>query len=133
MDVTAVLAPGTLIIGPGDAGLLAVLCREGVVAVGTRRSLPARTAALLRAVEDAAAAARSVAGTVGGAGKPGTSSSTVTVTQAAKELDMSVSYVRRLCRTGALVAERCGPLWMVDADSVASHGLSRRENVDGDR
>jgi hypothetical protein len=122
--VTTVLAAGTLIVAPADAGLLAVLCREGVLAIGSRRSLPPRASALLAAVEQAAAAARSAAGTTV-MPQPPRAASWATVEEAAEVLSMSPSYVRRLCRTEKLVADRRGPAWLVDADSLAGYALSR--------
>lgn len=124
--MTTPLGVGTLLVSREDVGLLAILAREGVLAIGSRRSLPPRVAALLAAIEHAAAAARSEAGTAARDAAAGSGSSTVTVTEAAKELCVSTEFVRRLCRRGTLVAERRGPLWLVDTDSLSSYALSRR-------
>lgn len=102
--------------------LLAGLLREGARSVSGRRRLTPAEAALLQAVELYAYDLRSGCGTGAVQGNPGPAGSWLTVEQAAKELSVSAEYVRRLARTGALVAERHGRVWMVDADSVATHG-----------
>lgn len=123
--MTAPLRPGSLLVDPADVGLLAALVREGVVALGARRPLPPRTGPLLAAIEAAAAAARSSAGTaaVPDAGAP---ASWLSAEQSAGVLGVSASFVRRLCRTGTLVATRRGPAWSIDPDSATAYVLSRR-------
>lgn len=124
--MTTPLGPGSLLVDPADVGLLAVLVREGVLAIGARRSLPPRVGPLLAAVEAAAHAARSAAGTAVSAAPAGQAPSTATVFEASRELHMSEEFVRRLCRTGVLVAQRRGPVWLIDRDSIASYVLDRR-------
>lgn len=125
--MTTPLSAGTLIVSPADVGLLAVLVREGVIAVGARRSLPRRVGPLLAAVEAAAATARSEAGTGVRTAPVGPARSTATVAEAAEVLKVSEVVVRRRCRDGSLVAERRGLAWMIDSDSLASYALARRE------
>lgn len=130
--MTRVLIDGTIIVDPSEVGLLAVFVREGVGSLGARRGLPPLTAPLLAAVEQgaanarAAAAARSGAGTAVSATSANPALSTATVTEAARRLTVSEEYVRRLCRSGGLVAERRGPVWTINTDSLASFALSRQ-------
>jgi hypothetical protein len=124
--MTTPLGPGHLIVAPADVALLAILVREGTLAIGARRALPSRVGPLLAAVEAAALAARSGGGTVIGAAPATQAPCTATVFEAAKELHVSEEMVRRMCRTGALVAQRRGPVWLIDRDSVTSHALTRR-------
>lgn len=125
--MTRPLAGGWLIIAPTDAGTVAVLAREGARAIAARRPLPRRAADVLDALALAAADARSAAGTAAGPAGPRPASSTPTrwinVEEAAAVLRTSTGYVRRLCRSGDLVAEKSGPAWLVDADAVAARAL----------
>jgi hypothetical protein len=45
-------------------------------------------------------------------------------------LKVSRSYVRRLCRTGTLVADRSGPVWTIDTDSLAGLVLARQRTTE---
>lgn len=106
---------------PGELGLLLGLLREGARSVsGTRRLTPAEVD-LLQVIELYAYDVRSASGTVGRQGDPARAPSWLTVDQAAKELRVSREFVRRLARSGALVAERRGRAWMVSADSISCH------------
>jgi excisionase family DNA binding protein len=125
--VTRALVDGTVVIDPVHSGLVAFLVREGTLAVGARRALPPQVAPLLAELERAAAAARSTAGT-GVSAVAARSASWSTAEQAAEVLKVSPSYVRRLCRAGALIAERCGTVWLIDTDSLAGYALAHRNN-----
>lgn len=110
-----------MLLDAGRVQLLAGLLREGARSVSGRRRLTPAEITLLQAVELYAYDMRSAPGTVAvqGIAEPGPL--WLTVDEAAKELHVSPEYVRRLARTGALVAERHGRAWMLGADSVASH------------
>lgn len=126
--MTQPLSDGWLIIAPADAGTLALLVRAGAMGFRHRRNLTAREADLLMAVEQAAyAARRSVAGTTTVPLPPIPATSSLTVIEAAQALRVSDSFVRRLCRTGVLTAERRGTEWQINADSVATYALARGE------
>lgn len=125
--MTRPLAGGWLLVAPADAGTVAALAREGARAIAGRRPLPRRAADVLDALTLAAADARSAAGTIPGPCSPRRASSTPThwinVEEAAAVLKTSTGYVRRLCRSGALAAEKLGPAWQVDADAVTARAL----------
>lgn len=123
---TGALPAGSLLVDPADAGVLAVLAREGARSLAARRPLSDRAAAVLMAVEQAAYAARSAAGTAAVPAGEALGASRLTVERTAEVLQVSRSYVRRLCRAGTLAADRSGPVWLVDADAVAALALSRR-------
>ncbi len=125
--MSRVLVDGTLLLDPADVVALVPLVRAGAQAFAHRRNLSAPEADALMVLEQGAyAARRSVAGT---AAIPADTvpASWVTVEQAVEVLRMSPSYVRRMCRRGALVAVRRGPQWAIDADSVAALVLTRGE------
>jgi excisionase family DNA binding protein len=121
------LGPGHLLIAPADVGLLADLLREGARTVTGRRRLTPREAELLMAAEGAAYSARSGLGPAAVVGAVQPASSWLTPGQAAKELQVTDRHVRRLARSGALAAERHGPVWLVSADSVASYRLQQEQ------
>ncbi len=50
-------------------------------------------------------------------------STQISATEAAQRLSISVQRVRTLCRTGELSAAKVGNTWLIDAESVAKHGL----------
>ncbi|KAB1933434.1 helix-turn-helix domain-containing protein [Micromonospora sp. ALFpr18c] len=126
--MTRPLAGGWLLVAPDDACRLAQLVRAGALTFRHRRNLTTGEGALLMVVEQAAYAARSsAAGTVAVLPEPGRSPSTVTASAAARALRVSDSYIRRLCRTGALEAQRSGTEWHIDADSLAAYALTRGE------
>lgn len=52
-------------------------------------------------------------GIVSGVRAPG-----IPVREAARTLDLSESYIQRLCRQGSVVASRIGWAWFVDMDSL---------------
>lgn len=122
------LADGWLLVSPADAGRLALLVRAGAMTFQGRRNLTSCEAELLMAVEQAAYAARcSVAGTTTTPLPPIPATSSLTVIEAAQALRVSDSFIRRLCRTGVLTAERRGIEWQINADSVATYALARGE------
>ncbi|MEU5872491.1 helix-turn-helix domain-containing protein [Glycomyces sp. NPDC047369] len=128
--MTQTLAGGWLLIAPDDACRLAQLVRAGALTFRHRRNLTTGEGALLMAVEQAAYAARSSAmGTVAVSVSPAPAASTVTSGAAAQALRVSDSYVRRLCRTGALEAQRSGTEWHIDPDSLAAYALTRGETA----
>lgn len=123
---TRSLADGWLLVSPADAGRLALLVRAGVAAFRQQRNLNPAAADLVMAVEQAAYAARRAAGgTVTTSLRPQAGESSVTVPEAAQMLQVSSSYVRRLCRAEVLDARRDGRDWLINADSLAAYALAR--------
>jgi hypothetical protein len=125
--MTQPLSAGHLLVDPADCPVLAALVREGARSFATRRRLSGREADVLMAVELAARDARSAAGTLAVARPVAAAPSWLSIGDTAEALRVRESYVRRLCRAGTLVADRRGPVWLVDPDSVAALVLSRRE------
>ncbi|MFG1839111.1 helix-turn-helix domain-containing protein [Micromonospora sp. NPDC049175] len=128
--MTQPLTGGWLLIAPDDACRLAQLVRAGALTFRHRRNLTTGEGALLMVVEQAAYAARSSAmGTPAVMAVVAPAASTVTSGEAARTLRVSDSYVRRLCRTGALEAQRSGTEWHIDPDSLAAYALTRGETA----
>jgi excisionase family DNA binding protein len=135
--MTRTLVDGTIIVDPPDAPLAAFLMREGALAVGARRALPARVGPLLAEVETGAANARAAAGCVtasataspGGPDAPPLAPSPeMTIQEVAQVIQRSPQRVRQLVADGTLTARRAGRrTLLVDADEVAGYILSRQE------
>jgi Helix-turn-helix domain len=124
--MTRALADGTLLIDPADTLALAPLLREGVRQVAGRRRLTPAEAEVTSTVELAAySARRSVAGPATVPAPTGPTPLWATVTEASGALGVSERHVRRLCRGGRLAAERRGPVWTIDPDSLAGYALSK--------
>jgi excisionase family DNA binding protein len=125
--VIRVLVDGTILLDPPEALALAALAREGARQLAARRRLTPAEAEALSAVELAAySARRSAAGPAAVPTAPPPASSGVTVAEAAGALKVSQRHVRRLIRSGHLVADRHGPVWCIDPDSLAGHALARK-------
>lgn len=52
-----------------------------------------------------------------------------TVSEAAKQLNVSVQRVRTLCRSGELDSRKVGSIWLIDAASLDKYGLMSAHNV----
>lgn len=115
-----------VVISREDLDLLLEYSGEGVAA--KRRAGHAIPAAAGRRL--AALQRSSMAGSAGGTAvtvpTPQGAGLVVTAPEAAELLDVSESYIRRLCRSGEIGASKRGPAWLLDAAFVAALAQSRR-------
>ncbi|WP_371588272.1 helix-turn-helix domain-containing protein [Streptomyces virginiae] len=85
----------------------------GEVSPGARR--------LLYALHEAANRAEREASSAAGTPTPGSGTVELTAEQAALLLGCSTEYVRRLARTGRVLARRAGPAWLIDPASLDAY------------
>lgn len=149
--MTTTPRPGSLLLTPEETIICADLAREAVRHVAVHGKPKPRVLELLRELEDASRLAHSFAGNRGATGAEGAqaqatargqhqigfagnrgagaldvpTASWATVSDAAERLKMSEQYVRRLCHAGELVAERRGPAWVINPDSLTDYSLRR--------
>ena len=56
-------------------------------------------------------------------------STLLTITDAAKILDVSVQRVRTLCREGLIKAEKIGASWLIESESLSLYGLTSAHTI----
>lgn len=110
-----------MLLRPAQLGLLVGFVREGARSISERRRLTRAEAELLQAVELYAYDVRFGNELVGRQRNPGPPGSWLTTEEAARRLSVTPMHVRRLARSGALVGQRHGHAWLIDADSVSTY------------
>ncbi|MFV2102810.1 helix-turn-helix domain-containing protein [Micromonospora sp. LOL_024] len=116
------LPDGSVIVPADVAGELLAAAVRDLTARARRDGLAVsgRAVAVLQALHEAAVRHDT---TSSGPGTPTATTPMVEISthEAATLMGCSAEYVRRLCRSGVVIARRIGPAWLIDRPSLDRH------------
>lgn len=127
MTTTGPLPPGTVLVAREDVALCSWALREATQAMQrTGRAVPSELLRIAMAFQHAASTASGTAAVESGVDVPSSGHGIeLTVAQAAQHLGVSESWVRRLCRSGALPGRRVGGrVLLISRDALALYRKS---------